>query len=167
MHIVNIRLLRRTFIGLIVFVFFFVVYLTFNTSDSVCYFDREFKDKKTLPNVMHNLRLRSHDGPKNIFFHETSCTVDGIVRLNSRQACAVESSALINPNHEVFLLFTSQVGFRNRTPLPIIDALLSYPNVHFNYLNLTEYAEHTPLNKWMKTGELFRSQYVNSHTSGE
>lgn len=72
---------------------------------------------------------------------------------------------MMNPDHEVFVLFTSQVGFRNQTPLPIIDALLSYPNVHFNYLNLTQYAEHTPLAKWIKTGELYHSQYVNSHTS--
>lgn len=72
---------------------------------------------------------------------------------------------MMNPDHEVFVLFTSQVGFRNQTPLPIIDALLSYPNINFNYLNLTEYAEHTPLSKWMKQGELFRSSYVNSHTS--
>lgn len=71
----------------------------------------------------------------------------------------------MNPEHEIFVLFTSQVGFRNQTHLPIIDALASYPNIHFNYLNLTQYAEHTPLAQWMKTGELFRSLYVNSHTS--
>jgi lactosylceramide 4-alpha-galactosyltransferase len=71
----------------------------------------------------------------------------------------------MNPEHEIFVLFTSQVGFRNTTPLPIIDALLSYKNIHFNYLNLTQYAAHTPLDKWMKGGELFRSMFVNSHTS--
>lgn len=71
----------------------------------------------------------------------------------------------MNPNHEVFVLFASQVGFRNSTRLPIVDAVLSYPNVHFNYLNLTQYAEHTPLANWLKTGELYRSKYVNSHAS--
>lgn len=71
----------------------------------------------------------------------------------------------MNPEHEIFVLFTSQVGFRNKTALPIIDALLTYKNIHFNYLNLTSYASHTPLEKWMKSGELFRSMYVNSHTS--
>jgi lactosylceramide 4-alpha-galactosyltransferase len=71
----------------------------------------------------------------------------------------------MNPEHEVFVLFTSQVGFRNQSALPIIDALLSYPNVHFNYLNLTQYAEHTPLENWMKSGALFQSSFVNSHTS--
>lgn len=71
----------------------------------------------------------------------------------------------MNSNSEVTVLFTSQVGFRNKTTLPIIDALLSYSNVRFNYLNLIQYAKKTPLEKWMKSGELFRSQFVNSHTS--
>jgi lactosylceramide 4-alpha-galactosyltransferase len=62
-------------------------------------------------------------------------------------------------------LFTSQVGFRNTTKLPIIDALLSYPNIHLNYLNITKYAENTPLEDWIQTDKLFRSKYVVSHTS--
>ena len=49
--------------------------------------------------------------------------------------------------------------------MPIIDALLSYPNVHLNYLNLTKYAENTPLEEWIKTDKLFRSKYVISHMS--
>lgn len=73
--------------------------------------------------------------------------------------------AMMNPEHEVFVLFTSQVGFRNSSPLPIIDALRYYPNIHFNYLNLTQYAEHTPLSNWIKTGKLYSSSFVNSHTS--
>jgi lactosylceramide 4-alpha-galactosyltransferase len=71
----------------------------------------------------------------------------------------------MNPEHQVYVMFTSQVGFRNTTELPIIDALLSYPNVKFYYLNLTKYAQNTPLDKWMATGALWNSQYVNSHTS--
>lgn len=63
------------------------------------------------------------------------------------------------------MLFTSQVGFRNSTPLPIIDALASYPNIHFNYLNLTQYAENTPLESWLDNKKLYRSVYLVSHTS--
>lgn len=94
----NIRLLhsnilrKRLFAGLVVFVVIFVVYLTLNQADPVCYFNEEWKDGRTLRNVVENLKLRSHDSPKNIFFHETSCANDGIIKLNSRQACAVESS---------------------------------------------------------------------------
>jgi lactosylceramide 4-alpha-galactosyltransferase len=71
----------------------------------------------------------------------------------------------MNPNHEIFVLFASQVGFRNSNRLPIIDALLSYPNINFNYLNITQYAENTPLDDWMRTNKLFRSSFVISHTS--
>jgi lactosylceramide 4-alpha-galactosyltransferase len=71
----------------------------------------------------------------------------------------------MNPHHNIYVLFTSQVGFRNTTPLPLIDVLSSYKNIHFNYLNITKYAENTPLEDWIKTDELFRSKYLNSHTS--
>ncbi|CRL00703.1 CLUMA_CG013960, isoform A [Clunio marinus] len=159
----NIR--KRLFGGLLLFVLSFIIYVNFNQNVKNCYFDITWKDGRTLRSVAENSRLESVVNPKNIFFHETSCSLDGIVKMNSRQACAVESAALMNPGHQVYVLFTSQVGFRNTTQLPIIDALLSYPNIHFNYLNLTQYAAHTPLAKWMKSQELFKSHYVNSHTS--
>lgn len=117
--IMNLRLLnsKRLFAALCFFVTCVLIYQSFYKSATVCYFAKEWKDGKTLKNVQENLRLRSHDSPKNIFFHETSCTTDGIVRLNSRQACAIESSAKMNPEHEIFVLFTSQVGFRNTSRL--------------------------------------------------
>lgn len=49
--------------------------------------------------------------------------------------------------------------------MPLIDSILSYKNVHLNYLNITQYAEKTPLEEWIKNGDLFRSSYMNSHTS--
>lgn len=71
----------------------------------------------------------------------------------------------MNPDHNIFVTFASQVGFRNTSKLPIIDALLSYPNVNLNFVNITKYAEKTPLEDWIKTDKLFRSKYVISHTS--
>lgn len=71
----------------------------------------------------------------------------------------------MNPEHSVFVLFTSQVGFRNVTTIPILDALLSYRNINFNYLNLTQYAKETPLDEFMMSGELSRSSYIITHTS--
>ncbi len=51
---------------------------------------------------------------KNIFFHETSCSPEnGILNLNARQACAIESAARVNPHMKVFVLFASKVGLRN------------------------------------------------------
>ena len=71
----------------------------------------------------------------------------------------------MNPDHNIYVLFTSDVGFRNTSKLPIVDALLSYPNVHINHLNLTKYARNTPLEDWIKNDKLFRSHYVVIHTS--
>lgn len=73
--------------------------------------------------------------------------------------------ARMNPDYNIYVLFTSQVGFRNTSRLPIFDALSSYKNIHFHYLNLTKYAQNTPLQNWIKNGALFRSSFVNSHTS--
>lgn len=71
----------------------------------------------------------------------------------------------MNPDHEIFVLFSEKVGFRNKTTLPIIDALLSYRNINFNYLDVMQYAQNTPLSEWIKSGELGKSTYVSSHTS--
>lgn len=56
----------------------------------VCYFDREWNDGKTLVNYEKNQKLQRNAA--NMFFHETSCTEDGIIKLTSRQACAIESA---------------------------------------------------------------------------
>lgn len=64
------------------------------------------------------------------------------------------------------MLFASKVGFRSDKPLsPVLDALASYSNINFNYLNITQYAESTPLDEWIRSGKLTRSLYVVSHTS--
>lgn len=178
------KFVKRTLISIclafLIIATVFVVY-TAITRKPVCYFDRAWNDGKTLESYEQNVKLRSN--APNIFFHETSCNEDGVIRLTSRQACAIESAgektlfydgkfccffsfaARMNPNREAFVLFTSQVGFRNQTPLAIIDALTSYSNINFNYLNLTHYAEQTPLEEWIKKGKLFRSEFLVSHTS--
>ena len=72
-----------------------IVVIIYRSQNKIpCFYAREWRDGKTLKNVLENLKLQSHDGPKNIFFHETSCSNEGIVTLNSRQACAVESAGI-------------------------------------------------------------------------
>ncbi|XP_059620048.1 lactosylceramide 4-alpha-galactosyltransferase-like [Phlebotomus argentipes] len=100
-----------------------------------------------------------------IFFHETSCSQDQIIKLNSRQACAIESAAKMNPKWDVFVLFASPVGFLNKTSLPLIDALKSYDNIHFRNVNLWNYAVGTPIADWIRDGQIFYSSYMNSHVS--
>lgn len=127
---------------------------------------------------------------KSIFFHETSCSKTGLVQLNARyiqnctlqvnknisnicffstfrQACAIESAAMLNPNWDVFVLFASPVGLSNETnPNPfILKALQSYPNIYFRNINLWTYSSNTPLEDWFLSDELFLSKYLNSHVS--
>lgn len=59
-------------------------------TDSIWCFDREWNDQKVLPNIAENYKLQPSSD--NIFFHETSCSDNGVIGLTSRQACAVESA---------------------------------------------------------------------------
>ncbi|KAH8404536.1 hypothetical protein KR222_011798, partial [Zaprionus bogoriensis] len=107
---------------------------------------------------------------RTIFFHETRChppDVQYILNLTARQACAIESAALHNPNFQVFVLFAS------RTYLPkaddprskLLNAVLSYKNVQLRQLNLWQYAKDTPIEDWVNKGELLASSFLTEHTS--
>lgn len=90
----RLQLKKRCFALLLLLTVVVIIFININRIDTICFYDQEWNDGKTLPNVVENLRLRSHDEPKNIFFHETSCSRSGIVNLNSRQACAIESAGM-------------------------------------------------------------------------
>lgn len=117
-----------------------------------------------LPDIMDYPPLLSATG-NNIFFHVTNDIPDGIVTLSPRQACAVESAARMNPDLNIFVTFTADVGFRNTTAMPTIDAVLAYPNVHLNHVDLKKFAAGTEVLKWIIIGVVERSQYNVAHTS--
>ncbi|KAH8281668.1 hypothetical protein KR054_002049 [Drosophila jambulina] len=108
---------------------------------------------------------------RSIFFHETSCRQTErrkykLMELTARQACAIESAALHNPNFQVFVLFAGPTFRRiNNTQQPLVEAILSYSNVHLRRLNLWSYAAGTPIEEWLKDGSLFLSSYLFSHIS--
>lgn len=82
-----------------------------------------------------------------------------------RQACAIESAAKWNDDRDIFVLFTSNVGFRFGLKSPIVHALEKYRNIHLRNLNLETYATDTPMEDWWHTDQLFLSKYLISHTS--
>ncbi|KAH8331234.1 hypothetical protein KR067_013075, partial [Drosophila pandora] len=117
--------------------------------------------------------LLSHQMPapgRSIFFIETLFQPSAnhksrSLELSPRQACAIESAALHNRNSEVFVLF---VGSTERIPgdaHPLIEIISSYLNVHFRSLDIWSYAAGTPLESWLKKGDLFTSKYLFSHLS--
>lgn len=99
-----------------------------------------------------------------VYFHSKSLVtrtdkIKFFFKFNSRQSCAIESAAKLNPDRDVFVLFASPVGYReNVTNLPAnIEFLKSYPNIHLRNNNIWKYAENSPLEKWLHTGALFES----------
>lgn len=134
------------------------------------------------PHLLDDIMLsepKPNASGRSIIFHETSCPNEklrsrmqylgsapiNMMDLTAREACAIESAALHNPGFSVFVLFASP-AYRdyNNTP-PVIEAILSYPNVHLRNLNIWSYAAGTPMYQWLKDGKLFRSSYVLSHLS--
>ncbi|KAH8377506.1 hypothetical protein KR093_005750 [Drosophila rubida] len=97
---------------------------------------------------------------RTIFFHETKCHPPDIVNFTARQACAIESAALHNPNFQVFVLFSSPTFLPGDKRYPILEAITSYKNVELRQLNIWRYAEDTPILKWLKKGDIFQSKYI-------
>ncbi|CAO1335167.1 unnamed protein product [Diamesa hyperborea] len=140
----------------IIFIVFFIILFSVLITLSMT----PFRKEEFVPNINALYTKQPSEG-RNIFFLETS----GIFNLNARQACAVESAALMNPELKIFLFFLSDYGFPNATTTPIIDAIMEYQNVQMNYININEYAKGTPMEEWVTNGELARSKYRVSHTS--
>lgn len=120
-------------------------------------------------NLQHFLPFYAPDADKlepgrNIFFHETSCFGEEGLKLNARQACAVESAARMNPSMTVFLLFVSKSEFSNSTR-EIIRQLLNYRNIKIRHIKPDNYVKKTPLEAWYAKGELKKSRWPNSHMS--
>lgn len=83
-----------------------------------------------------------------------------------RQACAIESAAKWNSNRDIFIIFAAQVGFNaKKSYSPVINALKTYPNVHFRTVDWYKYAIGTPAEQWIKKDIIFKSKYFNVHLS--
>jgi lactosylceramide 4-alpha-galactosyltransferase len=72
----------------------------------------------------------------------------------------------MNPDLEVYLLFTSPIHLGNSTAKnKVLTQLLSYPNVHIRHLNFERYFMGSPLEEWYKGGALKASRWPRSHAS--
>lgn len=96
---------------------------------------------------------------KSIFFHETSCR-GGI---DSRQACAVESAALVHPDWEVYLLFTSPVS-EAMLKRSCLMKLLQYPNIKLARIHVYSYTKNTAVSR-IVSEKLWKSKKAVQHTS--
>lgn len=58
------------------------------------------------------------------------------------------------------------MGVNEDEALPhFIEILQEYPNIHLRNVNLWRFTYDTPVFEWLKTNQLFESQYVAEHMS--
>lgn len=120
----------------------------------------------TLPEI-------SDDEPpkgKSIFFHETSCksAENNRITITTRQACAIESAAILNPNYSIYVLYTSPGALKlqiNNKNDKILQQLMSYKNVKFKYLNFNKYLKGTPVEELHNNLLIESSNFAISHAS--
>jgi lactosylceramide 4-alpha-galactosyltransferase len=77
-------------------------------------------------------------------------------------------SALANPHMKIFVSFIARLGELSRGRIwlsSLIETVLSYPNVRFNYFNYTEFSVGTPLEDFIKSDKLFTSNFKTAHAS--
>ncbi|XP_032595227.1 lactosylceramide 4-alpha-galactosyltransferase isoform X2 [Drosophila grimshawi] len=77
----------------------------------------------------------------------------------------IETSGVLKPRKEVVKNLLQLTARQKEEKLPLIDAIRSYGNVQLRQLNIRRYALRTPINEWVKHGELFSSRYLVSHIS--
>ncbi|KAL5279635.1 hypothetical protein ACFFRR_003931 [Megaselia abdita] len=122
------------------------------------------QDGWRLPDVLKSER-KPRPG-KTIFFHETSCPVNGLLEIGKRQVCSIESAAKNNPNLDIFVLFTSP---RYISPDVLSTEIwrlkLTYKNIFLRNNDMWEYTKNSSAVDFMESGGLFDSKFLPVHMS--
>ncbi|XP_076267036.1 lactosylceramide 4-alpha-galactosyltransferase-like isoform X2 [Rhynchophorus ferrugineus] len=165
---------RNVILGIIFSVVLFVYYITnFKTVTLYKFYYNYAKSNSTL--ICHF--LDTYDSLTNIqdtkivedtsiFFVETSCKSydNGHLIINPRQACAVESAALLNPNRMIYFLYFSPDS-QSTESSRILRMLQSYSNIKFLHVNMDKFVEGSPVDNFWKSRKIHTGKYPLSHSS--
>lgn len=131
-------------------------------NDLYCYRENNIP---SLPDILDDDPPKS----KSIFFHETSCQSkqNNKIIITSRQACAVESAARLNPNFKVYLLYTSPGALKSQNTRNdrILKQLMNYNNVRMKHLNFSRYINGSPIQELYDNLKIEASSFALSHAS--
>lgn len=104
------------------------------------------------------------ENENNVFFIETSCMEKcESVTLNSRQACSIESAAMMNPQANIVIVFVTDLNRIEQSET--IQSLMRYRNIKFYRLNLFEFVVDTPAEHFVWSLKLYNSKYLNNNVS--
>ena len=98
-----------------------------------------------------------------IFFIETS----GIVgqkygKLKNRQACAIESAAITNPDAHIYIVFAEVLTLEASEWIVLLKKLA---NVFFLRLDLISFSKDSPVEKFISSGKIKESNWPVEHLS--
>lgn len=97
-----------------------------------------------------------------IFFLETHMEKERDLS-DPRQACSVESAALMNPDSDVYFIFATDSDGINMKSSELIFRLAQYPNIHFVFVNPIEISRGTSVESFFSDGTLENSSYPIEH----
>jgi hypothetical protein len=121
--------------------------------------------KDTLKDIL-NCELPEKSKGDNIFFVESSGANQSVAMipasLTSRAACAIESAAIKNPKSNIFVVIVGKSRLADSKQMRVLK---SFGNIHFVHLDLVPFSRSTPMGKWIESGKLFITKFIESNTS--
>ncbi|KAL5283504.1 hypothetical protein ACFFRR_006026 [Megaselia abdita] len=131
-----------------------------------CYNKKHFNltNVKRIPDLLGDIESEPRPD-ETIFFHVTNCLPRGLVTLTPRQACAIESAAAINPELDVFVIFSSPAYIQEDDPDSVVQSILEYENVHLRYSDPWVFTKFTPAEEFFNKGDIFKSPFYLAHMS--
>lgn len=166
------RVLLHRVLILKIFVFFaiglMIVFLNLDSSFHITITngylgtDRNAGNNNSIP--LENIKnKRDLNMTRNIFFVESSFSeTNSEVSLNSRQACSIESAALMNPNAQICVIFVTNSKIARSK---IIESLMEFANIVFYRLDLSEFSLNTPVENWIKSGAIYETEFLTETIS--
>lgn len=161
---------RKTFILLFLFIFTLILlYTNLEKSGQTGKKHERLKVSELTLFIDNILDMKNDFIPKgSIFFLDTTRmkNPNKIRDLTLRQACSIESAALTNKNVKVFVLLVSPYKTLDEVKYtPVMEAILSYKNVHVNSMNLIQFSAAALYDRFIANGTLFKSRFIKQHTS--
>ncbi|PNF32998.1 hypothetical protein B7P43_G16357 [Cryptotermes secundus] len=120
----------------------------------------------------NSLESEPTPGDRNIIFIETGCVLGGYqgpdylgLSLYKRQACTIESAAKMNPEYNVYILYSCPINGKLEDSSAHVRQIFKYPNVRLWRLDTTRYFSKTPLEKWDFGAAMASSSWPKEHSS--
>lgn len=148
--------LKKKFVYKNVFILIFTVYVIFLIVRWLSSFTNKSLENISSPFV-------HLENTKNIFFVESSSNENnGEVTINARQACSIESAAIMNPTHLICVIIVNNSYLKKSQ---IVDSLKQYPNIVFYRLDILEFSLNTPVELWVKSKKIYKTVYETENIS--